>query len=113
MKATSPAIAPPETAEYAPYYGRYISLVRAGDILDRLERQIRGTTALLSGLGEERANFRYAPGKWSLKQLVGHVSDSERILAYRALRIARNDKTPIEGYEQEDYVQFGPFEHCS
>ncbi|HEY1272673.1 MAG TPA: DinB family protein [Terriglobales bacterium] len=113
MTASSVSIAPPQATEYAPYYEGYISLVPAGNIVDHLERQIRETTALLSGLGEDRANFRYAPGKWSVKQLVAHICDGERIMAYRALRFSRNDQTPIEGYEQDDYVQFSPAERCS
>jgi uncharacterized damage-inducible protein DinB len=64
---------------------------------------------LLSGLSEEQGNFRYAPEKWSAKQVLGHVCDTERIFAYRALRIARGDATPMEGFEQDDYVKNGPF----
>jgi hypothetical protein len=106
------SVAPPASNEFAPYYGRYISLVTGGDILQVLEQQSEQTRAMLSSVGEERANYRYAPDKWSIKQILGHVVDSERIFAYRALRIARNDKTPIEGFEQDDYVSNGPFEHC-
>ncbi len=61
--------------------------------------------AILSSLGERQGNYRYAPDKWSVKEVLGHVIDTERIFAYRALRIARNDKTPIEGFEQDDYVR--------
>src|SRR5262249_22327060 len=56
--------------------------------------------------------LRYAPDKWSAKEVIGHVCDAERIFAYRALRVGRNDKTPIEGFEQDDYTRFGPFAHC-
>ncbi len=102
-------IAPPEPGEYAPYYGRYISLVPGSDILTTLEAQTRHTMTLLCGRDEAEGDFRYAPGKWSAKELLGHVCDGERIFAYRALRIARGDQTPIEGYEQDDYVRNGPF----
>ncbi|MGO9269951.1 MAG: DinB family protein [Terriglobia bacterium] len=102
----------PEATEYAPYYGKYISLVPDGDILALLEEQLRGTTALLSSVSEEQAEYRYAPEKWTVKQVVGHLTDTERIFAYRALRISRNDATPIEGFEQDDYVRYGPFETC-
>lgn len=112
MKAAMP-IAPPTSNEFAPYYVRYISLVTGSDILHALEQQIEQTRAMLSSVGEERASYRYAPDKWSIKQMIGHLVDSERIFAYRALRIARNDKTPIEGFEQDDYVRNGPFEHCT
>jgi hypothetical protein len=102
----------PQATEYAPYYGKYISLVPDGDILALLEEQLRRTTALLASVSEEKADYRYAPEKWTVKQVVGHVTDTERIFAYRALRISRNDTTPIEGFEQDDYVRYGPFETC-
>jgi uncharacterized damage-inducible protein DinB len=59
-------------------------------------------------LSDEQANYSYAPGKWTIKQLLGHMIDTERVFAYRALRIARNDSTPLEGFEQDDYVRYGP-----
>lgn len=102
----------PDQTEYFPYYGRYIELVRTGDIVATLAEQPSETIALLSSLTEEQGNFSYAPGKWSIKQVLGHVNDSERIFAYRALRISRNDKTPLAGFEQDDCVRDGPFEHC-
>jgi len=64
---------------------------------------------LLSGRDEKDGDFRYAPDKWNAKEVLGHVCDTERIFAYRALRIARGDQTPIEGYEQDDYVKNGRF----
>ena len=99
----------PDSNEYAPYYERYISLVKSDDILAALEQQRRDTVLLLSCRSDEEGAFRYAPEKWSAKELLGHVNDSERIFAYRALRIARNDKTPIEGFEQDDYVRESSF----
>jgi uncharacterized damage-inducible protein DinB len=108
---TPPAfiIARPQPGEYAPYYDRYISLVQGEDILDTLDQQRRQTMLLLSGRNDEDGDFRYAPGKWSAKEVLGHVCDTERIFAYRALRIARSDATPVEGFEQDDYVRNGPF----
>ena len=103
------AIARPEPGEYAPYYDRYISLVRGSDILDTLDSQRRQTMLMLCGREERDGDFRYAPDKWSAKEVLGHVCDTERIFAYRALRISRGDRTPIEGYEQDDYVRNGPF----
>jgi DinB family protein len=102
----------PAASEFNPYYGRYISLVTGSDILSVLEKQMLQTRAVLSSISEERAAYRYAPEKWSIKQVVGHMTDTERVFAYRALRIARGDKTPLEGFEQDDYVRSGPFEHC-
>jgi hypothetical protein len=102
-------IARPQPGEYAPYYDRYISLVKGEDILDTLDQQRRQTILLLSGRNDEDGDFRYAPDKWSAKEVIGHVCDTERIFAYRALRIARADATPMEGFEQDDYVRNGPF----
>ncbi|MDT7604336.1 MAG: hypothetical protein QOF61_2333 [Acidobacteriota bacterium] len=102
---SAPAPARPETNEYAPYYEKYVSLVSAGDIVETLQRQAAETLALLRSVSEERAASRYEPGKWSVKEVVGHVIDSERIFSYRALRFARNDQTPLPGYEQDDYTR--------
>ncbi len=102
-------IARPQAGEYATYYERYISLIQENDILATLDRQRREMVLLLSGLSEEQGDFRYAPDKWSAKQVLGHVCDTERVFAYRALRIARGDATPMEGFEQDDYVKNGPF----
>ena len=102
-------VARPEPAEYAPYYDRYIALVPGSDILTTLDSQRRQMLLLLSGRDESEGDFRYAPGKWSAKEVLGHVCDTERIFAYRALRISRGDHTPIEGFEQDGYVANGPF----
>jgi hypothetical protein len=102
-------IARPEPGEYAPYYDRYISLVAGSDILPTLDAQRRQTMLLLSGRDESDGDFRYAPDKWNAKEVLGHVCDTERVFAYRALRIARGDRTPMEGFEQDDYVKHGPF----
>jgi hypothetical protein len=99
----------PRPGEYLPYYDRYISLVAGDDILATLDEQRRQTVLLLSGRTEADGNLRYAPDKWSLKEVLGHLSDTERIMGYRALRIGRGDPTPIEGFEQDDYVRNGPF----
>ena len=99
----------PQPGEYAPYYNRYISLVTGNDILATLDEQRRQTVLRLSGRAEADGDLRYAPDKWSLKEVLGHLNDTERIMSYRALRIARGDTTPIEGYEQDDYVRNAPF----
>jgi hypothetical protein len=108
MSTTTLAIGRPQANEYDPYYSRYISLVETDDVVAALEKQLPDTAALLTA-NADMADFRYAPGKWSVKEIVGHLSDSERILDYRVLRIARGDKTPIEGFEQDDYVPNGRF----
>jgi hypothetical protein len=112
LKAIPIAISRPPADEYMPYYGKYISLVTGDDILASLQNQLRDTVKLLTSISAQAAEFRYAPEKWSIKEMVGHVIDTERIFAYRALRIARNDRTPIEGFEQDDYVRYGPFGEC-
>jgi hypothetical protein len=109
VNAATFTIARPEPGEYAPYYDRYISLVAGTDILGTLDTQRRQTMLLLSGRDESEGDFRYAPDKWSAKEVLGHVCDTERIFAYRALRIARGDQTPLPGFEQDDYVKNGPF----
>jgi hypothetical protein len=106
---TATASLRPNPGEYVPYYERYISLVPGNNILAALDEQRRQMLLLLSGRTEADGDLRYAPDKWSLKEVLGHVNDTERIMTYRALRIARNDATPIEGYEEDDYVRNGPF----
>ncbi|MGA2643857.1 MAG: DinB family protein [Candidatus Sulfotelmatobacter sp.] len=107
------SIAPPLPDEYASYYAGYISLVQGEDVLRTLDQQRRQTMMLLSGRDEEDGEFRYAPEKWNAKEVLGHVCDSERVFAYRALRISRADATPLAGFEQDDYVKNGPFAHLS
>jgi uncharacterized damage-inducible protein DinB len=108
---TNLAIGRPDPSEHDPYYSRYISLVPGNDVIATLATQIENTLATLRRIPEARGAFRYASGKWTIRQVVGHLADSERVFAYRALRISRNDKRPIEGFEQDDYVRYGPFEH--
>jgi len=106
---TASPVTRPEPGEYAPYYERYISLVASVDILGTLDSQRRQMLLLLSGRDEGDGQLRYAPDKWTAKEVLGHVCDTERIMSYRALRIARGDRTPIEGFEQDDYVRNAPF----
>ena len=110
--STATASLRPQPGEYAPYYDRYISLVPGTDVLAALaalEDQRRQMLLLLSGRTESDGDLRYTPEKWSLKEVLGHISDTERIMSYRALRISRGDATPLEGFEQDDYVRNGPF----
>jgi hypothetical protein len=102
-------IARPQPSEHAPYYGKYIALVQGDDILTALDQQRRDTMKLLCSRDEADGDYRYASGKWSAKEVLGHVCDSERVFAYRALRISRADATPMQGFEQDDYVRSGPF----
>jgi uncharacterized damage-inducible protein DinB len=102
-------VARPEPGEYAPYYEKYISLIVGTDILGTLDEQRRQTLLLLCGRDEAEGDFRYALDKWTAKEVLGHVCDTERVFAYRAMRIARGDRTPMEGFEQDDYERNGPF----
>jgi uncharacterized damage-inducible protein DinB len=99
----------PTTDDCGEYYLRYAELVPDGDVLETLKRQGAESTALFAEIDEERSEHRYAPGKWSIKELVGHVVDTERIFAYRALCIARGDQQPLPGFEQDDYIANGNF----
>jgi hypothetical protein len=111
--ATASAFLRPAPGEAALYYDRYISLVPGNDILGALDDQRRQTLLFLSGLTDAHGDLRYAPDKWSLKEVLGHLNDTERIMSYRALRIARADATPIEGYEPDDYTRNSPFARCT
>ena len=99
--------AAPAPSEYAAYYGGYVNLVAGDDVVAALERQTLETLALVRGLPEARGDFRYAEGKWSVKELIGHIIDGERVFTYRALRFARGDETPLPGFEQDDFVEHG------
>lgn len=95
----------PLEGEYAPYAKQYIDVVAdSGDPIGRIEENRRQMVALMRSLPPEMHDYRYAEGKWSLKELLLHVTDTERIFTYRALRIARNDKTPLPGFEEKDYA---------
>ncbi|HKP30242.1 MAG TPA: DinB family protein, partial [Gemmatimonadales bacterium] len=91
----------PEPTEYAAYYGRYISLVPEGEIAAILEQQRESIVALLKSLSEAQGDYRYAPGKWTIKEVVGHVADTERVFGYRAAHFSRSDPAPLPSMEQE------------
>lgn len=103
----------PEASECAPYFDNYVSLVPEGDLRAILAAQPSQLENLLAGLTEQQALHAYAPGKWSVKELIGHVIDSERVFAYRALWLARNGKAPLPGFEQDDFAASTPFNNRS
>src|SRR3954467_12469798 len=100
----------PAKSEFLPYYERYIAVVPDGDVVTTLASQMAETQALLCSLPASVATYRYAPDKWSVNDVVGHLIDSERNFAFRALRFARNDATPVPGFEQDDYVRNATFD---
>ena len=95
----------PDPSEYAPYQEAYIKLVHGEDIIKILSAQIDTTLWYLRTLSDTQGDFRYAPDKWSVKEVVGHMIDTERVFAYRALSISRLDKAPLPGFEQDDWVR--------
>src|SRR5215470_2699287 len=99
----------PQSDEYAPYYEKYVSLIASDDIIGVLESQRVQMAQLLGARSDREGNCRYAPDKWSVKEVIGHICDAERIFAYRLLRIGRGDKTPLPGFEQDDYIPTGAF----
>ncbi|HEY3155522.1 MAG TPA: DinB family protein [Candidatus Eisenbacteria bacterium] len=104
------AISRPGPDEFFEYYGKYIDLVPGDDARPVLRDQIEDTVRLLAPLDESKALHRYAPGKWSVKEVVGHLLDSERVFAYRALRMGRGDATPLPGFDEKAYVPAGLFD---
>jgi uncharacterized damage-inducible protein DinB len=100
----------PAPEEHAPYFSRYLDLVADGDILGTLAGQLGDTLATLRKVSEADSLRRYAPGKWSIREVLGHVIDTDRIFGYRALRIARGDKTPLAGFEHDDYIPAAQFD---
>src|SRR4029453_5374862 len=91
-------------------YGKYIALVPDQEALPALERQAEAMFPFLRSLNESQGALRYAPEKWSVKQVIGHVTDGERVFAYRALRFARADVTPLPGFEENDWVANATFD---
>ena len=100
----------PAPDEYNAFFAAYVARVPAGNLLDILAAQHAATQRLLAPLDGARALHRYAPEKWSVKEVIGHVADSERIFAYRALRFARADATPLAGFDEKTYVPTADFD---
>lgn len=94
----------PSEGDYAPYYANYIKNV-PDDALKAFENQLDTTNAFFKSIPNDKIDFRYAEGKWSIKEVVGHLIDNERVMAYRALAIARNEKQSLPGYDEKDYMR--------
>ena len=108
MSGTSPTR--PGASEYNAYYQPYVDEVPEGDLFATLAAQRDSTTALLATIGEAKAGFRYAPAKWSIKEVIGHIADAERVFTYRALRVARADTTPMASFDENAWMAPGGFD---
>ena len=100
----------PAAGEFNPYYGRYVEPLEGRDAAGIFADQPDRLDALCGRLDEQGAGFRYAPGKWSIREVIGHISDTERVFAYRLLRFARNDPTPLPGFDENLYVANAGFD---
>jgi len=100
----------PGTDEHLTYYSTYIDRVPDGDIVEILRNDTRETLQFLRSIPEEKFDYRYAPGKWTIRQIVGHLADGERVFQYRAWRFSRADPTSVPGFDENLYVDNAPFE---
>ena len=95
----------PNASEYAPFYHGYVSSVPDGNIIELLRSGGRELLEAIGRIPEDRGGYRYGPEKWSIREVIGHLIDAERIFSYRALRVARGDRTPLAGFEENSYVK--------
>ncbi len=106
-------VTPPDATEYNPFYQPYVALVTEPDVLDVLERQAAELPALAAAVAPDRERFRYGEGKWSVRQVVGHLIDSERVFGYRAFCIARGDRASFPGFDEGEYVTASQYDDTS
>lgn len=100
----------PAENDYGPFYAEYVSLVPEDDVLSAIEKQSSETQRLLSSLDDARAMYRYAEGKWSVKEVIGHLTDAERVFGYRAMCIARGEQQSLPGFDENDYMVHANFD---
>lgn len=103
----------PQPGEYGDYYEDYIALINESNVIQSLINQGQQTYAFIQKLTEKEATHRYDEGKWSVKEVIGHLIDTERIMAYRALCISRDEKSSLPGYNHKNYVKEGNFDNRS
>ena len=106
---TTVTIPRPNADEHLEYYAKYVSRVPDGDLVSMLRAQLIDTIALLRGLSDEEANSAYAPGKWTIKEVVGHLMDAERVMGFRALWFARAPGTELPGFDENAWTPAGNF----
>lgn len=106
-------IEPPSKDEFDSYYQGYIEKVEGKQLSLTLRQQRAKMLELIDGLTEEQADYRYAPGKWSVKEVLGHLLDTERVFVYRAMSVARDEKQSLPGFDQDEYVKTGNFDQRS
>jgi uncharacterized damage-inducible protein DinB len=94
----------PLAGDYVPFHATYIDKIGDDSIIDILQSQQESTYAFLKTIPEDKGTYAYAEGKWTVKQCIGHMTDTERVMAYRAMRFARNDDTELPGFDQDEYV---------
>ena len=111
--AAEPRSTRPAPDEFAPYYGTYINKVADGDVVRTMKSQVGDTVSYLRAIPESRGGHRYADGKWSIREVVGHLCDAERIFTYRALRFARQDNTALPGFDENAFVSGSRFDDRS
>ncbi len=95
----------PTDSEYAPFYQGYVDRVPDVDVMGVLEAQVDEVRRMAASVSAERETYRYASGKWSIRQVVGHLTDAERVFGYRAFRISRGDRTPLPGFDENEYIE--------
>ncbi len=103
-------IGPPEPDEYFAYYGGYVSLVESGTLLQTLHLRLDEAGSFYASIDPGRSLFRYADGKWSIREVLGHIIDTERIMSYRALSFARGDANALPGMDQDEFMRFSNFD---
>lgn len=103
----------PQPGEYGEYFGRYINLVETDDVAAAIHAQLPATMKLLDSVTEEQSLHRYEPGKWSIREMLGHMSDTERVMAYRALTFARGDAAVLPSFDQDLFTAHAGFDSRS
>lgn len=103
----------PEESEFAPYYKGYIGQVLEDDAVAAMEAELNASLEFFRAIDEQKSKTAYAEGKWTIREVLGHIVDTERVMAYRAMRFGRNDKTELSGFEQDDFIRGANFNETS